>query len=204
MLKKSKTYFPFLKIPFIPLDSIDVSVQNYPNLLGTASVFLVLPTTRGRSGGSVSHLHGGHASTSVDAAAFSGGPSRARAHRRCAPGFSGCIPAALGFLLRRVPNLHVQRQTQLSAEYGDRRRHPRALVNAAVVRQHDKRQHEVPLMRVPMDHGGQHIEERSVDLSACPLRCGWYGEDRVFLMQNRRLISIPTDASNERPGSLCR
>ncbi|KRY26189.1 hypothetical protein T01_12011 [Trichinella spiralis] len=40
-------------------------------------------------------------------------------------------------------------------------RHPRALVNVAVVRQHDKRLHVVPLVRVPIEHDGQHVEERS-------------------------------------------
>ncbi|XP_003378499.1 hypothetical protein Tsp_06438 [Trichinella spiralis] len=109
--------------------------------------------------------------------------------RRCCP---------LGFLLRRVFNLHVQRQPQLSAEHGDRRCHPRALVNAAVVRQHDKRQHEVPLVRVFTDHDGQHIEERSVETLRLSIPLRMVREDRVFLMQNKRLISIINDASNER------
>ncbi|KRY26313.1 hypothetical protein T01_15138 [Trichinella spiralis] len=38
-----------------------------------------------------------------------------------------------------------------------------------------------------------------MNLSACPFPCGWYAENRVFLMQNKRHISITTDASNERP-----
>ncbi|KRZ83157.1 hypothetical protein T08_5424 [Trichinella sp. T8] len=47
---------------------------------------------------------------------------------------------------------------------------------------------------------------RSVRLnpSAYPFPCGWYGEDRVFLMTNSWHISSTTDASNERPWSLCR
>ncbi|XP_003367995.1 conserved hypothetical protein, partial [Trichinella spiralis] len=51
---------------------------------GRASVFLARSTTQSRSGGNASHLHGGRTGTSVDAAAFTGGPSRARAHGRCA------------------------------------------------------------------------------------------------------------------------
>ncbi|KRX63011.1 hypothetical protein T09_5380 [Trichinella sp. T9] len=76
---------------------------------------------------------------------------------------------SLGFLLRRVPNLHVQKQLQLSPEDGDRRRQPRALMNAAVVRQY-----VVPLARIHIDHDGQHVEER-------PFPCG------------------TTDASNKQP-----
>ncbi|XP_003366817.1 conserved hypothetical protein, partial [Trichinella spiralis] len=51
-----------------------------------------------RSGGNAFHLHGGRTGTSVDAAAFTGGSSRVRAQDRCALRFSGCIPAAFGFL----------------------------------------------------------------------------------------------------------
>ncbi|XP_003377494.1 rabphilin-3A [Trichinella spiralis] len=50
-----------------------------PPSRGRASIFLARSTTRGRSGRSAPHLHGGCTGTSVDAAAFSGGPSRARA-----------------------------------------------------------------------------------------------------------------------------
>ncbi|XP_003368600.1 ATP-dependent Clp protease, ATP-binding subunit ClpB, partial [Trichinella spiralis] len=81
-------------------------------------------------------------------------------------GYPDVFRQPLGFLLRRVPNLHVQWQPQLSAEHGDRRRHPRALVNAAVARQHDKRQHVIPLVRVPINNDGQHVEQRPVE----PLR----------------------------------
>ncbi|KRZ84997.1 hypothetical protein T08_11561 [Trichinella sp. T8] len=38
-----------------------------------------------------------------------------------------------------------------------------------------------------------------LNLSACPFPCGLYGEYRVFLMSNKRHISIITDALNERP-----
>ncbi|KRZ83164.1 hypothetical protein T08_2461 [Trichinella sp. T8] len=75
-------------------------------------------------------------------------------------GHPGVIRQSLGFLLRWVPNLHVQKQLQLSPEDGDRRRQPRALMNAAVVRQH-----VVPLARIHIDHDGQHVEER-------PFPCG--------------------------------
>ncbi|KRY07847.1 hypothetical protein T12_9838 [Trichinella patagoniensis] len=43
-----------------------------------------------------------------------------------------------------------------------------------------------------------------LNLSACPFPCGWYGEDRVFLMSKRRHNSRTTCASNERPWSLCK
>ncbi|KRX34381.1 hypothetical protein T05_16508 [Trichinella murrelli] len=76
---------------------------------GRASVFLVRPSTRSRACGNTSHLYGGRTSTSVIATAFTGGPSRARAHGRCALRVSGYIPQPLGFLHRRVPNLYVQR-----------------------------------------------------------------------------------------------
>ncbi|KRX20045.1 hypothetical protein T07_1858 [Trichinella nelsoni] len=118
------------------------------------------------SGRSASHLHGSRTGTSVDAAVFLGGPARARAHGRCALKLPGCIPEVLGFLAPAGSPSARTMAAQLSAKHGDRRRHPRALVNAAVVRQHDKRQHVVPLVRVPSDHEGQHIEERLVE----PLR----------------------------------
>ncbi|KRZ49335.1 hypothetical protein T02_12714 [Trichinella nativa] len=43
-----------------------------------------------------------------------------------------------------------------------------------------------------------------LNLSACPFPCGWYGEDRVFLMSKRWHNSWTTRASNERPWSLCK
>ncbi|KRX51282.1 hypothetical protein T09_12367 [Trichinella sp. T9] len=101
---------------FAPGNVPGMSVAPLPTLscralpsCGRGSVFLAQPTTRSHSGGKTSHLHGGRTSTSVIAAAFTGGPSRARAHGRCVLSFSGCIPQPLGFLHRRVPNLHVQR-----------------------------------------------------------------------------------------------
>ncbi|XP_003369395.1 conserved hypothetical protein [Trichinella spiralis] len=69
-----------------------------PPSRGRAFVFLARPTPRCRSGRSASHLHGGRRGTFVDTAAFSGDPSRARAHGRCALGLPGCIPATLRFL----------------------------------------------------------------------------------------------------------
>ncbi|KRX55508.1 hypothetical protein T09_1435 [Trichinella sp. T9] len=88
----------------------------------------------------------------------------------------------------------VFRQPQLSAEHGDRRRHPRDLVNAAVVRQHDKRQHVISLVRVPIDHNGQHVEERAVKpfCLSIPLRvvrrvsCLPDAEQAVHLHHHRR------------------
>ncbi|KRY49841.1 hypothetical protein T03_1950 [Trichinella britovi] len=131
---------------FAPGDAPGTFVTPLPPLSGRvppshggAFVILARPTTRGRSGRSASHLHGGRTGTSVDAAAFSGGPSRARAHGRCALRSPGCIPEALGFLAPAGFQSACTMAAQLSAEHGDRRRHPRALVNAAVVRQHDKR-----------------------------------------------------------------
>ncbi|KRZ60483.1 hypothetical protein T02_8550 [Trichinella nativa] len=101
---------------FAPGDGSGMSVAPLPTLscralpsCGRASVFLARPSTRSRSGGNTSHLYGGRTGISVDAAAFTGGPSQARAHGRCALRFSGGIPQSLGFLHRRVPNLHVQR-----------------------------------------------------------------------------------------------
>ncbi|KRX35357.1 hypothetical protein T06_15694, partial [Trichinella sp. T6] len=72
---------------FVPGDAPGTFVTPLPPLSGRvppshggAFVILARPITRGRSGRSASHLHGGRTGTSVDAAAFSGGPSRARAH----------------------------------------------------------------------------------------------------------------------------
>ncbi|KRY57780.1 hypothetical protein T03_9562 [Trichinella britovi] len=110
------------------------------------------------------------------------------------PVFPDVFRQPMGLLLRRVLNLHVQRQPQLSAEHGDRRRHPRALVNAAVLRQHDKRQHVVSLVRVPIDYNGQHVEERAVKpfCLSIPLRvvrrvsCLPDAEQAVHLHHHRR------------------
>ncbi|KRZ81970.1 hypothetical protein T08_16097 [Trichinella sp. T8] len=107
---------PSVSGTFAPGGVTGMSVAPLPTLscralpsCGRPSVFLARTTTRSRSGGNTSHLHGDRTGTSVIAAAVTGGPSRARAHGRCALRFSGCIPQPLGFLHRRVPNLHVQR-----------------------------------------------------------------------------------------------
>ncbi|KRY23056.1 hypothetical protein T12_7174 [Trichinella patagoniensis] len=74
-------------------------------------------------------------------------------------------------LVHTVDELTGFPDPQLSAEHGDRRRHPRALV----VRQYDKRQHVVPMVRVPIDNDGQHVEERLVEplRLSIPLRVVW-------------------------------
>ncbi|KRY44860.1 hypothetical protein T03_15900 [Trichinella britovi] len=78
---------PAVSGTFAPGDVPGLSVAPLPTLscralpsCGRAPVFLARPTTRSRSGGKTYDLHGGRTGTFVIASAFTGGPSRARAH----------------------------------------------------------------------------------------------------------------------------
>ncbi|KRY49986.1 hypothetical protein T03_15196 [Trichinella britovi] len=79
VLPVSGTFAPdgVLGMSVAPLTTL--SCRTLPSCV-RASVFLAQPSTRSRSGGNTSHLYGGRSGTSVVAAAFTGGPSRARAH----------------------------------------------------------------------------------------------------------------------------
>ncbi|KRZ81488.1 hypothetical protein T08_7748 [Trichinella sp. T8] len=57
------------------------------------------------------------------------------------------------------PHLDVQRQLQLSAKHCYGRCYTSALVDATVVRQHDEREHFIPLLLILFPYNGQQIQE---------------------------------------------
>ncbi|KRY32408.1 hypothetical protein T03_12970, partial [Trichinella britovi] len=107
----------------------------------------------------------------------------------------GCSPVALGLRAQSGSRSeHPAANATLGAKHGDRRRHSRTLVNAAVVRQHDEWQHVIPLAWVPIDQDGQHVQERAVKplCLSIPLWVVWEGsrlanaEEPAHLQHHRR------------------
>ncbi|KRZ91962.1 hypothetical protein T08_14986 [Trichinella sp. T8] len=105
-------------------------------------------------------------------------------------GIAGIVRYPFGFATRRVPYLNIQRQPQLSTKHGDRRRHSRALVNAAVVRQHI-----IPLVWVLSTiTDKQHVQKRAIKTLCLSilLRVVWRGprlfnaEQTAHLQHHRR------------------